>query len=433
MDFKIEKVLERDMDLLIINRLISNKEFINVFLNKINKRGSKIVNIIHSLMDIEHGESDVTVIIEKGKDRYGLLIEDKITADARPEQGKRYHKRGDKGKKEGLYKDYFTFIVAPQSYLDSNGEVDKYDYNISYEELKKYLKNDLYATILIDKALEERSQRYNIIEDKEVTLFWKNLYDYIDANYKNKIKYNRVTGPRGTKAQWPEYKTNYKEVVIIQKSPSGCLDLTFSRMKKYQDIFYKYIKKYEYMDIEETTGSMAIRLPITPIDFHQPFNKYKKAVKESLDKTLKLYKILSDIDVKGMYKEIQSRKADINSVEDFKKIYKNGIIVNYDLGCTYRCSTESLEVFGSNVIYPNIQRYQTGKKLKTQLFMIRDNNLYKLKRVEEYNVDSPYIKEEVKETVSEDFYNDKEFSKEMIPPISIKKEELLEILEDKEA
>ena len=56
MNIRIEKVLERDIDLLIINKIIDNDKLLNLFLNKINKIEYKIVSIEHSQIDKELGE-----------------------------------------------------------------------------------------------------------------------------------------------------------------------------------------------------------------------------------------------------------------------------------------------------------------------------------------------------------------------------------------
>lgn len=56
MNIRIEKVLERDIDLLIINKIIDNDKLLNLFLNKINKSEYKIVSIEHSQIDKKLGE-----------------------------------------------------------------------------------------------------------------------------------------------------------------------------------------------------------------------------------------------------------------------------------------------------------------------------------------------------------------------------------------
>lgn len=77
----------------------------------------KIIDVEHSYVDAELGESDITVIIEKGNDKIGLLIEDKIDAPAMDLQPERYVERGLKGVKDKKYNSFKTFIIAPEQYL----------------------------------------------------------------------------------------------------------------------------------------------------------------------------------------------------------------------------------------------------------------------------------------------------------------------------
>ena len=146
---------------------------------------------------------------------------------------------------------------------------------------------------------------------------------------------------------------------------------------------------------------------------------------------MRLYKLLNTIDINSMYFEIENKNAEIKSISDFVKIYPSGIIVNYDLRVTYRCSTEKPEIIGNIVDYPYVQRYQTGVNPRTTLFMIKDNTLYRLVRLEINNPDSNYYIEDVKESIAENFYEDKEFLNNPNPPVNVFSEELLEII-DKE-
>lgn len=432
MELIFEKVLERDIDLLMINKFVTDKKILELFLKKINKQGYKVFNIQHSLMDQEDGESDITVIVEKDNHKIGLLIEDKIDAIAMPNQRNRYNARGRKGIDNNQYDEFFVFMIAPNDYLKSNSEAQLYENQISYEELKNYFTNDLYATALIDKALEEKKNGYTIIENPNVTLFWEQYYTLIRQGFPD-IKINEVHGPRGNNARWPELTTYYPNIKIIQKSDRGFLDLTFSKMGNYPNVFHKYLdeKLEKDMYIEKTGKSMAVRIIIPIIDFGSSFDSQLENVKESLKQSLRLYKLLNMIDINSMYLEIENKNAEIKSISDFAKIYPSGIIVNYDLRVTYRCSTEKPEIIGNIVDYPYVQRYQTGVNPRTTLFMIKDNTLYRLVRLEINNPDSNYYIEDVKESIAESFYEDKEFLNNPNPPVNVFSEELLEII-DKE-
>ena len=127
-------VSERDMDLLFLEEFVCSQEFLNIFLSKIDLLNATICSVEHSKVDVEFGESDLTIIVEKDGQRYGLLIEDKIDAIAMKNQSDRYLKRGENDKNKGDYSNYFVFIVAPEKYIQTNEEAKKYRYKVTYEE-----------------------------------------------------------------------------------------------------------------------------------------------------------------------------------------------------------------------------------------------------------------------------------------------------------
>ena len=430
MDIIIEKVLERDIDLLMINKFIYDNSVLKYFLDKINKNGYAVSSIQHSLKDQEAGESDITVIVEKDSHKIGLLIEDKIDALAMPNQRKRYDIRGQKGINNNQYDEFYVFMIAPLDYLKNNNEAKLYENQISYEELRNLMSDDIYATTLIDKAIEEKKSGYVIIENPSVTLFWEQYYALIRQSYPG-VKINEVHGPRGNNACWPELTTYYSNVKIIQKSDRGNLDLTFSKMGNHPSVFHKYLDNIieDDMKIEKTNKSMVVRIEIPIIDFKSSFDNQIDKVKDSLDKSLRLYKLLNSVDIDNMYKEIETKNADIKSLDDFDRLYPNGIIVNYDLRGTYRSSTKTVEAIADTVDYPYIQRYQAGINPRTQLFIIKDNTLQKLKRIEPENPNSKYYVEDIDESVSEDFYKDNKFLTITNNPVNVFTEELLEIMD----
>ena len=98
MEHKFRDILEHDMDMLILEEFACSNEFAKIFLNKIGVSDAKLFLTWQSKTDSELGESDMTVIVEKNGNKYGLLIEDKIDAIAMPNQSGRYTARGEIGK-----------------------------------------------------------------------------------------------------------------------------------------------------------------------------------------------------------------------------------------------------------------------------------------------------------------------------------------------
>ena len=297
--FVIQKVFERDIDLYIINKFLYDDRFKNLFLKKINKFGFCVEECIHSYFDTD-GESDITVILKNDNYRIALLIEDKIDAVAMPEQRKRYSLRGDKGIADNKYNEYFVFIIAPKDYLETNSEAKKYEYKISYEEILEWIgKFDVYGNALLNKALEEKKKGYSVIEDKKVTLFWQEYYDFVEKNYP-KLNIKRYEGPRGANAWWPGFITPVKNIKIDHKSNRGDVDLKFEGVGEYYTEISEILTEQldEDMSIVKTGKSMSIRIKVPVVKFDEEFSKYTNEIKLCLDAVERLQNLLTKIDYK---------------------------------------------------------------------------------------------------------------------------------------
>lgn len=55
---------KRDIDLLVLEEFLANKDFAKIFLNKVGISNYKIISAYHSLLDPVYGESDIMIIIE---------------------------------------------------------------------------------------------------------------------------------------------------------------------------------------------------------------------------------------------------------------------------------------------------------------------------------------------------------------------------------
>ena len=127
MNLIFDKIEERDIDFIVMRAFMEIPVFSSLFLDKIDYQSGEVIHIQHSYMDNEFGESDITVIMNVEHKKIGLLIENKIDAQAMSQQYFRYVQRGKKGIAEGKYDDFAVFIIAPQSYLESNHEAKKYE------------------------------------------------------------------------------------------------------------------------------------------------------------------------------------------------------------------------------------------------------------------------------------------------------------------
>jgi len=300
-------VEERDMDTLFLEALGSDDGFLQLFLNKINS----LKNISAEVLSIELsktdsiGESDITVIFKNNTKKYALLIEDKINAIAMPEQYKRYTIRGKKGIKCGDYSDFYVFIVSPEKYYEQNEEAKKYDYHVTYEECKKYLesKTDSLSKIWIqqfEQSIEKSKKQSNVTFNATRNKFFKQYLEYQKDNYPNlECVNNAETSGTGC---WPHFKADPKNAYIQHKTPTGTIDLTFSRTvnkKIYFEVLEKWIEKMGFSDIKAvvTGKSMTFRKTVPVIDFNGEFGKLdKKKLDECFDagyELLELAKVIN--------------------------------------------------------------------------------------------------------------------------------------------
>lgn len=290
MKIQIEKTYERDIDLLIIEEFISNKDFAEIFLGKTTDY--VIENVIHSKIDGSFGESDVVIIINQNGKRHALHVEDKIDAIAMEEQHARYHKRAQNDIAKGEYDTYSVYIVAPEKYLDTNKEASKYERKIKYEELRDYFasKKDLrskYKLALIDKAIEEQKNGYQ----------WEANVGVVDFCSKmNVYKKSKFPGlPDGTIAWWSGYPTKIKGATIVFKANKGFCDLQFSNTTELD--LLERVKNHisTKMSVVKAGKSASIRMKVTPINFENKFEDETEKVDEALSALWELFELSNEL------------------------------------------------------------------------------------------------------------------------------------------
>ncbi|MBR2013183.1 MAG: hypothetical protein IJ995_03095 [Clostridia bacterium] len=303
---KFSNVSERDMDLLFLEEVVSSNQFLGMFLKRIGLEDATVVEIEHSKMDAESGESDMTVIVEKNSVRYGLLIEDKIDAIAMENQSGRYIERGEKGKKNGDYSTYFTFIIAPKKYLEDNAEAQKYQYKISYEECLEYFKNknddrSQFKVQQIKQAIEKKKSGYQVTKNEAVTEFWNKYIDYQEENNPQLLLISK-RGDKGFASRWPYFHTVVDELYIYHKSEQGVVDMVIDKAADKTVLIEEALVqllgdlKENNLLVLKTGKAAAIRIKVPKIDFALPFEIYNKEIQicfKNIEKLADIAKRLS--------------------------------------------------------------------------------------------------------------------------------------------
>ena len=306
-----KKIYEHDMDLLILEEFISDKNFAKLFLNKLGlNEDYTVISASHSLSD-SNGESDITFVLQFPGRKIALLIEDKIDAQTMPKQSARYQIRGASGIARQEYDEYHVMLSAPESYLSEHRNDPNADYphKISYEELLDYFHSQrssraAFKAAVVNFAITEKESGYQVQEVKSVTEFWANFRKFSQTHYPALVMVGSDS-PKGASAAWPEFRTTLHNVKVIYKSQKGFVDLEFPGYGAKSDVLHKIVKSRltPQMHICKTGKSASIRLenPLWALSFTETFEHHIPVVHEILQAVSVLCGLASSLDYYDLY------------------------------------------------------------------------------------------------------------------------------------
>ena len=232
-------VHERDMDILFLESLVSDPDFMKLVLGKTDYAGKEFRVLGAALSETENnlGETDIGVILQIEDLRVGLLIEDKVDAIAMPDQHLRYLKRGEIGIQKGKYNAFEVFIFCPQKYYHNNAEAKKYENVMFYESFKDYFdgKDDLISRVRsqqLAQAIERAKKPSEVTINEAANLFLNKYKAYQKKHYP---RLNLRTSDKSN-GWWPYYLTRLGDIYIYHKRPDGFVDLTFPNAANHIDI-----------------------------------------------------------------------------------------------------------------------------------------------------------------------------------------------------
>lgn len=293
--FKItlDTVLERDMDLLIMEELISEKGFLNLFLDATGiDRDSEIISIQRSLR-FQMRESDVVVVLKTPSGvNIGLHIEDKVNAEAQQEQYGRYEDRAALLSDDLGYSEYRICITAPQHYLHTNAEAQKYPSSVSYEKIKDYFeqrKNHRakFKLALLNCALGKKDATI-AIPNAAVTNFWCE-FERLAASRDLLLKSNREQ--HGKESKFIRFHTAIQQVYVIYKARHGYIDLQFPHMAGKLSLPPALLD--EDMFIHDAGKSAVVRISNSQwvLNLEEDINKHTDILNDMLDSVVRLEKL----------------------------------------------------------------------------------------------------------------------------------------------
>jgi len=274
-------LMERDVDLLLLEELHTNPAFVAWFGAQCGLSEARFDGTWLSVSDAD-GETDVLLRVHAANGRVGVLIEDKIAAGEQPDQGARYIIRGGRLRREGAFDRFVTCICAPSAYLDALPEDSLYQYRLAYETIAAWFATQSgerarWRHGLLQAAVAQGRKGYVKVVNDAVTAFHLAYWERMCRTQPN-LRMTRPTdkGSRGTWIMvsvdgWPS--TTH----LNHKLARGSVELSFERHTHDALLAAKSDWPEGIIPIPiGRYGSLAIR--VTAIDVAKPFAAQAAAV-----------------------------------------------------------------------------------------------------------------------------------------------------------
>lgn len=271
----ISGVCERDIDLLLLEEVLANTDFVNWFVSKaLEAPGEyRLVEAHHSVTQA-NGESDLEMTLETEQgERIRLLVENKVNAGLQPLQAERYRNRGQDYCRQGLCGECRSVLVAPARYFGGDDELKGFDARLTYEQLKGWFeantamgRRTFYKTALLTAAIQKGVLGYQLIPDDPVSGFWQNYWKLVQEIAPELEMARPSQKPSGSTFITFHPPTLPSGVAILHKLCQGNADLQFSgyglRLSELQKTFVGVLESDMMIDRASKSGVVRIRVPV---------------------------------------------------------------------------------------------------------------------------------------------------------------------------
>ncbi len=275
----VESITERDIDFLLLEELRVSTEFCDWLSSRVFGRPifKTRTGAWHSVVDSALGESDLIFIFEaEDGTSTSILIENKISAAAQPDQGRRYTERGEKGKSEGYWQEYQTCLVAPRKYLESPVQTEAYDCHIPYEEVIAYFTarrsidaRHKHRAIMVLEAVKQQRRGYQPQTNNQITEFVAEYWKFAQANHRSLCM--PEPKPRAAGNTWIYFHpSGYpKTVDVVHQLTAGYVKVFFKgKAPEFMTIEARYkdmANLFPGLEVELAGKSVAITIPVEPV------------------------------------------------------------------------------------------------------------------------------------------------------------------------
>ncbi|MFG0245605.1 MAG: PD-(D/E)XK nuclease family protein [Phycisphaerales bacterium JB052] len=296
----LDSVLERDIDLLLVEELNVSSEFAHWFIAKCTQPKIQVEKVHRVLRSVssKHGETDILISFETSKSTASvLLVENKISAPPQPEQAERYRQRGEHGLERHGWDEYHTCIIAPSKYLTNARNTTGYLTQVSYEEIRDWFATNSgetqrgrYRASIIDEAINQNRRGYTPQIDEQVSRFWNQYWRLAASEFPELNLKEPNSRPAGSLwMQFPD--AQLPEGCRLQhKADRGVVHLELRGRAADMDHFAeaKHTAIPDDIEIVLASKSLALSINVPPINHAEDFESQIKSVRDSLEAAARL-------------------------------------------------------------------------------------------------------------------------------------------------
>lgn len=298
----IPDVIERDIDLLLLEEFVASSDFCSWFMSQIGPYEDIALLEAHRSVKTLNGESDLELVLAQSQRLVRVLIENKVDAAFQPNQPQRYSERAKNHLLSGEYSEIVTVVLAPEVYFGDEASYFGFDAAITYENILSWFEladigssRKAYKVELLRGAIDRGRQGWKLIPDPIVTEFWqsyRSLADQIAPELAMPIPKKEIPARSSFIRFRPAALPS--TVSLLHKFAHGYVDLQFtgmgSKLLQLEDRYRAYM--LPSMRIEKAAESAVIRILVDPIIItaNAAFSDYEASVREALEAALTLYR-----------------------------------------------------------------------------------------------------------------------------------------------
>ncbi len=287
----VESIQERDLDLLLLEELSSDRSFREWFVNALNLPPvDSFLGAWKSISAFGLGETDLLFSYKSEQSTLFLLLENKLDTHFQEEQYSRYILRARNYEAKKECDSAFVVLVAPLNYCIQQNEFEKY---ITYESIAQRLEMEgtprsLFKVQLIQIAIRKQRRGYRPTNSLPVQTFWKSYWTYLQNNSPSIPMKMPQEIPH--KSDWPILKDKkLHNITFYHKLSQGIIDATLNKCTEEQAT---KIREYlpEWASLKKNKKSYSIQVATDSLDRTKAFFNQIDSVDKSIRTFLRLQK-----------------------------------------------------------------------------------------------------------------------------------------------